>query len=222
MGAAVGAKAEPLAATLFALTPAVAHSNMLDYTRREHTKIYDAATAPLEGDKFDGTFENLANFLSHLCKKANNFIWMDLICKIKVAEGSPPTYCNLIDEYGSITLAQVCTSMTPYVDQHVGAWQNSHQMKVCIFDSLTSEFQNCVNLDKEKWHIGAHADGECLLKVVISLSYPDTQATMSHIWTQLTKMDMKIKELNFDIIKSNDWAKEQLAAQPEVRLLLTW
>jgi hypothetical protein len=71
-----------------------------------------------------------------------------------------------------------------------------------------------VKFDKEKWHIGAlaHADGACLLKVVISLSYPDTQATTSHIRTQLTKTDVKIKELNFDIIKFNDWAKEQLAA----------
>jgi uncharacterized protein with von Willebrand factor type A (vWA) domain len=73
VGAAVGAEA----ATLFALTPAAAHNNVLDYTRREHTKIYDAATAPLEGDKFDGTPENIANFLARLREKANNFMWMN-------------------------------------------------------------------------------------------------------------------------------------------------
>jgi hypothetical protein len=212
--AAVGAAAGGGAATPFALTPAAAHSDVLDYTRREHTKIYDAATAPLEGDKFDGTPENLANFLARLREKANNFMWMDSICKIKVSDGPPATFRNLIDDYGNITLSQVRDNATPYVNQQVRSWQNSHQMKVCIFDSLTKDFQNRVNLDKEKWHIGAqaHADGACLLKVVISLSYPDTQATTSHIRTQLTKTDVKIKELNFDIIKFNDWAKEQLAA----------
>jgi hypothetical protein len=78
-------------------------------------------------------------------------------------------------------------------------------MKVCIFDSLTKDFQNRVNLDKEKWHIGAqaHANGACLLKVVVLLSYPVTQVTTSHIRTQLTRTDVKIKELNYDIIKFN-------------------
>jgi hypothetical protein len=85
-------------------------------------------------------------------------------------------------------------------------------MKVCVFDSLTTEFQNRVNLDKRLWHINEHADGACLLKVVIALSYPDTQATTSHIRTELTKTDVKIKALNFDIIKFNDWTKNQLAA----------
>jgi hypothetical protein len=89
-------------------------------------------------------------------------------------------------------------------------------MKVCIFDSLTQDFQNRVNLDKKNWHIttgtGTYEDGACLLKTVISLSYPDTQATTSHIRTELTKTDAKIKELGYDIIKFNDWAKEQLAA----------
>jgi hypothetical protein len=88
-------------------------------------------------------------------------------------------------------------------------------MKVCIFDSLTQDFQNRVNLDKKNLHIttatGTYADGACLLKTVISLSYPDTQAMTSDICTKLTKTDAKIKELGYDIIKFNDWAKEQLA-----------
>jgi hypothetical protein len=89
--AAVGVAADA-EATLFALTPAAAHSDVLDYTRRKHTKIYDLAMALLEGDKLDGTPENLANFLTHLCKKANNFMWMNSICKTKVSDGPP---CNL-------------------------------------------------------------------------------------------------------------------------------
>jgi hypothetical protein len=100
--AVVGAAAGAGAATTFALTPAAAHSDVLDYTRREHTKIYDAAMAPLEGDKFDGTPENLANFLARLREKANNFMWMDSICKIKVLDEPPATFRNLIDDYGNI------------------------------------------------------------------------------------------------------------------------
>jgi translation initiation factor IF-1 len=118
-GAAIGAEADPPAATLFALTPVAAHSDVLDYTRREHTKIYDAVTAPLEGDKFDGTLENLANFLARLREKANNFMWMNSICKIKIADGPPATFRNLMDDYGNITLSQVQANATPYVNQQV-------------------------------------------------------------------------------------------------------
>jgi hypothetical protein len=209
--------AEP-ATVPFALTPAAAHLDVLNYTTREHTRLYEAAIAPLEGDKFDGTSEHLANFLARLREKATNFTWVNTVCHIKVsAEGvDPAVYRNLIDDYGNINLEQVRASATPYVGHHRRIWQNSHQMKVCIFDSLTQDFQNRVNLDKKNWHIttgtGTYADGACLLKTVISLSYPDTQATTSHIRTELTKTDAKIKELGYDIIKFNDWAKEQLAA----------
>jgi hypothetical protein len=202
----------PAAAATFALTPAAAHSDILDYTRREHMRVYESAVMPLAGDKFDGTAENLTNFLTRLREKAENFTWLTTVCRVQVAPGPPPVMRNLIDDYGNISIEQVRAHATPYVNQERRIWQNSHQMKVCVFDSLTKEFQNRVNLDKRLWHINDHPEGACLLKVVISLSYPDTQATTSHIRTELTKTDIKIKALNFDIIKFNDWTKDQLAA----------
>jgi hypothetical protein len=61
---------------------------------------------------------------------------------------------------------------------------------------LTTEFQNRVTLEKDKWHVKGHPDGACLLKVVISLAYIDTKITSS----------------NFDIKKFNGWVKGQVAA----------
>lgn len=199
---------------VFALTPAEARQNILDYTQRDQMRIYDAAVAPLEGEKFDGTPGKLTNFLARLKEKANNFTWTSTICKIKITDEISR---NLIDDYGNISLEKVRESAITYAGQQNRKWQNSHQMKVCIFDSLTEDFQNRVILDQKSWTVTSpagskYADGACLLKVVISLSYPDTQATTSHIRTELTKTDAKIKELNYDIIKFNDWTKEQLAA----------
>jgi hypothetical protein len=50
-----------------------------------------------------------------------------------------------------------------------------------------------------------------LLKVIVYLANPDTQATTAHIRTQLTKTDEKIVELQFNILKFNDWVNEQVA-----------
>jgi hypothetical protein len=69
-----------------------------------------------------------------------------------------------------------------------------------------------VNLEKAKWHIDGHPDGACLLKVVISLAYIDTQATSAFIRTELTRMDTKIASLNYDIKKFNAWVKGQVSA----------
>jgi hypothetical protein len=94
-------------AVAFALTPASAHSNILDYTRREHMRVYESAVMPLAGDKFDGTAENLTNFLTRLREKAENFTWLSTVCRVEVSPGPPPVMRNLIDDYGNISIDQV-------------------------------------------------------------------------------------------------------------------
>jgi hypothetical protein len=88
------AAAAGVAAVAFALTPASAHSNILDYTRREHMRVYELAVMPLAGDKFDGTTENLTNFLTRLREKAENFTWLSTVCRVQVSPGPPPVVRN--------------------------------------------------------------------------------------------------------------------------------
>jgi hypothetical protein len=115
-----------------------------------------------------------------------------------------------VDDYGNISLEQVRAHATEYATTETRTRQNSVQMQQCIFASLMQAFQNRVNLQKKSWYIDDQADGACLLKVMISLSYPDTPATTSHIRTELTKSDEKMIELNFDIEKFNDWVNDQV------------
>jgi hypothetical protein len=198
----------------FALTPAAAHHDILDYSKPEPAKLFRAAIAPLEGDAYDGTPENLKGFLDRLQQKAADYTWLDTVLTIQVDAGPPVVNRNLIDDYGNITLEQVQTQARTYIGLEGGSrtWQNSHQMKTCIFDSLTTAFQNRVNLEKAKWHINDHPDGACLLKVVISLAYIDTQATSAFIRTELTRTDSKIASFNYDIKKFNAWVKGQVSA----------
>jgi hypothetical protein len=198
----------------FALTPAAAHRNILDYSTTEHAKLFRAAIAPLEGDKYDGTPEKLKGFLDRLQQKAEDYTWKDTVLTIPIGEGDNPPTRNLVDDYGNITLEQVQEHARTYIAVAGGSreWQNSHQLKTCIFDSLTQEFQNRVNLDKDKWHINGHPDGACMLKVIISLAYIDTQATSAFIRTELTRMDEKIRSFQYDVKKFNTWVKGQVSA----------
>jgi hypothetical protein len=192
---------DPPAAPAFALTPAAAHLDILDYSKPEPAKLFRAAIARLKGDAYDGTPENLKGFLDQLQQKAADYTWLKTVLTIQVSAGPPVVKRNLIDDYGNITLEQVQTQAKTYIGLEGGSrtWQNSHQMKTCIFDSLTTAFQNSVNLEKAKWHINDHPDGACLLKVVISLAYIDMQATSAFIRTELNCMDTKIALLNYDI-----------------------
>lgn len=99
------------------LNSTTAHPKVLNYATCEHDKIYEVAMALLFGDKFDCTPENLANFLAWLWEKADNFTRMSTICKVKVADCPPVQYCNLIDDYGNLSLEQIRThAATPYVN----------------------------------------------------------------------------------------------------------
>jgi hypothetical protein len=198
----------------FALTPAAAHHDILDYLQPEPAKLFRAAIAPLEGDAYDGTPENLKGFLDRLQQKAADYTWLGMVLTIQEDAGPPVISRNLTDDYGNISLEQVQTQARTYIGHEGGSriWQNIHQMKTCIFVLLTTAFQNRVNLEKEKWHINTHPDGACLLKVIISLAYIDTQATSAFIRTELTRMDSKIASFNYDIKKFSAWVKGQVSA----------
>jgi hypothetical protein len=71
------------AAPAFALTPAAAHLDILDYLKPEPAKLFRAAIAPLEGDAYDGTPENLKGFLDWLQQKAADYTWLDTVLRIQ-------------------------------------------------------------------------------------------------------------------------------------------
>jgi hypothetical protein len=75
----------------FALTPAAAHRNVLNYSTAE----------------YDGTPEKLKGFLDRLQQKAEDYTWKDTVLQISIGGGDNPPTRNLIDDYANITLEQV-------------------------------------------------------------------------------------------------------------------
>ena len=119
------------AATIYALHPALAQTNIIDYSTSEGVKIYRQATAPL-ATKFDLSGAKVSLFLTQLSARAVASGWLG-ICSINDDHG---TSRNLFTEYGTLNTINVQTSANAYMTIDSRAKQNSAQMVECILLSL--------------------------------------------------------------------------------------
>jgi hypothetical protein len=205
----------------FALSPGlVDHADIINYRTREGQKLYEMAIKSLK-DEYNLDHGGLQGFLEQLGDRAKTSGWTD-ISHIPPDINNIHDVVNLITRYGGITLEQVRAHAATYVNGHNRAAQDSMQMYQCIFNTLTKEAQAVIALNKADYTIGegdgAQVSGTCLLKVVIRKSQVDTNATTSHILTQLGRIDKIVTDLNSNIVKVNEKVKalvEELAARGE-------
>ena len=208
-------------ANIFALAPGLAdHADVINYRTREGQKLYEMATKPLK-DEFNLDHGSLYGFLEQLSDRVRSSGWTD-INHIPPDLNDIDVVVNLITRYGNITLEQVRAHADTYVHGQNRAAQDSMQMYQCIFNSLSKSAQAIVALQKAEYTLGEGEDaivsGTCLLKVVIRKSHVDTNATTSHILTQLGHVGKIVVDLNSDIVKVNEKVKalvEELAARGE-------
>jgi hypothetical protein len=83
--------------TQFALAPALANNDVIDYTTPAGAKLFKAETDPLPST-FDCTAVNLQLFLDQLKDKASIYAWTSIL---------EVDSKNLIDHYGEITYDSV-------------------------------------------------------------------------------------------------------------------
>ena len=108
----------------FALTPALAQPDWIDYSTRTGMDIFKAATAPLS-EPFDGQAENLRAFLDKVRDRAAAFGWNNVIMVMTVpgipaaglAPAVQPVFRSLVVEYGMITLPMVVAHAAAYNGQ---------------------------------------------------------------------------------------------------------
>ena len=98
----------------FALLPALANIGILDYNTSEGSNIYKQAVKPLK-DEFDGTPGGLNVLLAQLRDRAIAYGWTRILT-IPPNLNAPNTTIDIIDGYGQLTLAQVCTHAESYVN----------------------------------------------------------------------------------------------------------
>ena len=135
-------------AVLFALTPARAVPNVLDYSTKRGSDIYKIATSPLrEGDRFDVESKDLNPFLKDVRKRANEQGWDDEFSGILSIPDDPedPNECvDLIDKYGDVTIEQIRANEVSYVATPSRAAQDSHNLYMALWSALSKAGKNKV------------------------------------------------------------------------------
>ncbi len=210
----------PQANPRFALTPALAGHDILDYTSAAGAKTFEAAIRHLNEVHYDCTSKGLRNFLEDTAERAANFGWNISILDIPddVTNVLGPSK-NFLKQYGEISLDHIRKHAKTYVNTQTRAAQDSIQLYSCLWASLSNEGKSKVNVHRSDYHIGEHRVGAMLLKVIIRESHIDTNATVSHIRTQLSSLDTFLPTLGHDICKLNDYVTslhDALLARGEV------
>ena len=105
----------------------------LNYNDTADAKLYYKAVAAIE-PKFDLSASKIRGFLQAFYDKAIQVNWqMTLSFMIGAVQ------FNLIEHYGSVTIAQVLMHANTYIGQNSRHAQNSMQIYACLSQSLTDE-----------------------------------------------------------------------------------
>jgi hypothetical protein len=192
----------------------------IDYRIESNKKAYKHAVSGLT-EKFDLTPNKLQSFLNRVNERVAEQNWTGIInilipapVPIAGAAAPPPTYINLVTNYGQVTLQQVRAHANNYcvINQQSRNNQNSLMLYMFLSNSLDTTAHNAMDINPEKYRINGMNEGVLFLKEIITKAYVDTNATVDTIRKSISKLDDKIKEMKFDIKNFNTYVKTQVNA----------
>jgi len=201
---------------VFCLTPSEAIPFVLDYRTAGAGKIYRAATEKIE-PLFDCTPRNLKGFLAQIETRSLQMNWDNVIRILILGPDEPvpeelddQVRPSLLKDYGRITMDQVRQHADRYIGAVCRAAQNSHQLYVCLQNSLTKEARDKVLLNVHEYTVQGRPSGPLLLRMIIRDSHLDTNATTHIIRERLSSLDQHMVAVSSNIEQFNNHVKELL------------
>ena len=213
------APAAPADPPRFALTPAGAITDWLDYQSKIRMSICKQAIKSLyvEGEGFDCTPDGLYMFIQLLDMRAKEMTWSeDQMGVMQIPDDfkDPDEYSYFLDYYGKIELETIQEWEQTYCKLRCRAAQDTVMLYQCIMNLLSDEGKAKVLIWKDEYQIEGYELGIALAKVVIRESHLDTNATVSTIRTQLSSLDKFILTIGSDITKFNQHVKLLVTSLP--------
>jgi hypothetical protein len=121
----------------FAIAPALANGNIIDFTTPGGAKLFKTGTDAL-ASQFNCTAVYLQLFLDQLRDKAAIFNWTEIL----QAPDDHDVPKDLIDHYGEVSCERVKAHAETYVHEDSRRDQDSFMLYNCIMNSLTDSGQN--------------------------------------------------------------------------------
>ena len=211
--AANAANAPPQIA--FALTVAAANPGIIDYTTVAGRKLKELCSKKLTEELFDCVPENLFTFLKALKDRARDYDWNGGAGILDVVQdpsdpNSPSD--DLLEKYGSITLASVLAYEESYIDRPVRPAQDTYNLYMCLMNSMSDIGKSKVLIWESEYTVGNYVSGPLLLKVMIRESHLDSNAMTGSIRDKLSSLDLYLPKVGSNITKFNQYVKLMVQA----------
>jgi hypothetical protein len=193
----------------FALAPAFAKPDTLNFSEPAAAKLFKSAIEPLS-IKFDCSPENLQLFFDQACNKSIVYDWLNIL-SIPLG-GDVASTKDLIESYGETPYADVRNHALTYIHEDSREAQDSFMMYHCLMNSLTDAAQKQVWVrgNVHPFMFGGKGIGPVLLKLIIMVSHADTRATITSVRTKLSSLDQAMRKHDSNIEIFNDYVIGQV------------
>jgi hypothetical protein len=194
----------------FALAPAFANPDILNFSEPAAAKLFKSAIEPLS-IKFNCSPENLQLFLDQARNKSIVYDWLNIL-SIPLGGDSVAATKDLIESCGEIPYADVRNHALTYMHEDSREAQDSFMMYHCLMNSLTDAAQKQVRVrgNVHPFMLGGKGSGPVLLKLIIMVSHVDTRATITSVRTKLSSLDQAMREHVSNIELFNDYVIGQV------------
>jgi hypothetical protein len=194
----------------FALSPALASDDIIDYTSAHGAKLYKSAIESLQTDLFDCDAQGITGFLNALEDRAMRSGWSGIINIPQDMTNPVADTVNLITNFGEISTDKILAHAQSYVATPTRNAQNSMQLYHCLMNSMSKAGKSKITVWKHDYNINGLPSGALLLKVIIRESHIDTRATVRHIRAKLASMSTYLPTVNYNITDFNRYVRELL------------
>ena len=194
----------------FAISPALAQPNVLDYSSGTGAKIFSKATEALK-TQFSIKTPNMKLLLNELQVRSESFGWNNLFdIRIDDEDGNTVTK-NLLTTHGQCSIQNIQRECSQYINTSTRKRQNNYQLFVCLTNTVDEHTKRILANEMHIYSSFGPPCGVTYLKLLMQKAEVDTRATASHIRRLLTQLDTyMIKDAKNDISVFNDYVNDQM------------
>lgn len=123
----------------FARSPALAQTDLLDYTTAAGAKIFSKATEALP-TTFSLAQPNVKVLINELRTRTGTYGWKDQMnINVTATGAATQSSQSILSKHGSITMDQVKDNSNTYIDTNVRSTQNNYQVYLCLTNSVDDD-----------------------------------------------------------------------------------
>jgi hypothetical protein len=207
---------------VFARNPNKACTGILNYKRKTHFKIYEAAVKSLYSDATDRYNMDVIGAIG-LLQKINDRC-SDLGLKILYVPANDNELKKLLEEHDSFNSVNIChyhgTISKDLINSYVKTFvnlpcreaQEDDMLCSMLQNSLTEKAYQMVTRDPKAYMVDGEKSGLLLLKAILDQSAIDSSIDPDVVRKELAHAYLMFRELKYDVRAFHDWVQRKLNA----------